>query len=348
MPFFAHRRLGPGRYRERIGLDLEELAPGQVFRHRPGLTLSQQDNTDEALATSNQAMLHFDAVYAARTEWRRPLVVSTLTLRVIMGMTAKTLGQREAITAFDEIALIGPVFGGDTLYAESEIAAIAPESGRDDVGAVTVRTVGVNQRGEAVCRCVYRALIYRAGRSPWEGSPAGAGPGKTLSHREVEPMRYVEQSGVDFEDFEVGDTYEHRPGKTFTADAGLGRALGALEQSPRLVDLGLSRAAHGGRLVIAEADVVGTATALSTKTFGKVVANLGWTNVTLPHPVREGDTIHATSTVLGARDSASRPGQGVLHVLTEATTDAGRPVCRFERRLLVYKRGLGPHAEAGY
>jgi itaconyl-CoA hydratase len=348
MPLFAHRRLGPGRYRERVGLDFEELAAGQRFRHRPGLTLSQQDNTDEALATSNQAMLHFDAVYAGCTEWRRPLVVSTLTLRVVLGMTAKTFGQRAAIASFDEIAMTRPVFGGDTLYAESEVVGTAPEPGRDDVGAVTVRTVGLNQRGEVVCRAVYRALVYRAGRSPWEGSPAAEGPGKSVSHREVGPMCFVEQSGVDYEDFEIGEVYEHRPGRTFTADMGLGRALGALEQSPRLVEIGAGRAAHGGRLVIGEADVVGTATALTTKTFGKVVANLGWTNVALPHPVYEGDTIHATSTVLGARDSASRPGQGVLHVLTEAATGEGRAVCRFERRLLVYKRGLGPYAEAGY
>ena len=348
MPFFAHDRLGPGRYRERVGLDWEDLAPGQVFRHRPGLTLSQQDNRDEALATSNQAMLHFDAVYAARTEWRAPLVVSTLTLRVVLGMTAKTLGRRAAITSLDEIAMTRPVLGGDTLYAESEILAAAPAAPGDDCGVATVRTVGRNQRGETVCRAVYAAPVYRAGRAPWEEGGGEGGPGKSLSHRAVGPQTYVEQSGVDYEDFEPGEVYEHRPGKTFTADAGLARALGALEQSPRLVDLGAGRRAHGGRLAIAEADVVGVATALSTKTFGRVVANLGWARVSLPHPVHEGDTVYAASTVLDKRDSASRPGQGVLHVLTEAVTDAGLTVCRFERRLLVYKRGAGPHAEAGY
>ena len=348
MPFFAHHRLGPGRYRERVGLDWEELTPGQTFRHRPGLTLSQQDNRDEALATSNQAMLHFDAAYAGRTEWKAPLVVSTLTLRVVLGMTAKTLGGRTAITGFDEIAMTAPVFGGDTLYAESEILGAEPEPGRDDVGAVAVRTVGLNQRGETVCRAAYRALVYRAGRAPWDGARGEGGPGKSLSHREVAPGAYVEQAGVDFEDFEPGEIYEHRPGKAITADAALARALGALEQSPRLVDPGAGRAAHGGRLALAEADVIGIATALSTKTFGRVAANLGWARVTLPNPAREGDTVYAVSAVLATRDSASRPTQGILKVLTEASTAEGTPVCRFERQLLVYKRNAGPHAAAGY
>ena len=114
-------RIGENRYRQRIGLDLEDFAPGQRFRHRPGVTLSQQDNADEALDTLNGAMLHFDAHYAAATAWQRPLMVSTLTLQRLIGMTCKTYGRRRAILGFDDIAMNGPLFGGDTLYAGSEV-----------------------------------------------------------------------------------------------------------------------------------------------------------------------------------------------------------------------------------
>ena len=78
--FSAYHRIGENRYRQRIGLDFEDFSPGQRFRHRPGVTLSQQDNADEALDTLNGAMLHYDAHYAAATSWQRPLMVSTLTL----------------------------------------------------------------------------------------------------------------------------------------------------------------------------------------------------------------------------------------------------------------------------
>ena len=80
MSFYAYLRAGDARYQERFGLDFEEFKPGQRFRHRPGVTLSQQDNADEALDTLNGAMLHFDAHYAAATAWQRPLMVSTLSM----------------------------------------------------------------------------------------------------------------------------------------------------------------------------------------------------------------------------------------------------------------------------
>ena len=80
MSFYAYASVGDRRYQERFGLDFEDFRPGQVFRHRPGVTLSQQDNVDEALDTMNAAMLHYDANYAAQTAWKRPLMVSTITL----------------------------------------------------------------------------------------------------------------------------------------------------------------------------------------------------------------------------------------------------------------------------
>lgn len=167
--FLAYRTVGAHRYREDFGLDFEQFAPGQRFKHRPGLTLSQQDNRDEALDTLNQAMLHFDAVYAAATEWKRPLVVSTLTLQVLIGMTSKTFAKKARIVGFEDVTLSHPVFGGDTLYAESEILATADDPEQPDLGRVRVRTEAVNQAGAVVCTAVYTALVYRAGRSPLAG-----------------------------------------------------------------------------------------------------------------------------------------------------------------------------------
>src|ERR1700722_425404 len=132
--FTTYHCIGDNRYQERHGLDFEEFAPGQRFRHRPGLTLSQQNNVEEALDTLNGAMLHYDAHYAAATSWQRPLMVSTLTLQRLVGMASKTYGRRRAILGFDDITMNGPLFGGDTLYAESEIVAV-------DAAAASIRTV---------------------------------------------------------------------------------------------------------------------------------------------------------------------------------------------------------------
>ena len=88
----AYEPLGLNRYRERFGLWFDQFRAGQRFQHRPGLTLSQQDNRDECLDTLNQQMLHFDARFAAATEWDRCLMDSTLTTKVIIGMTWKRSG----------------------------------------------------------------------------------------------------------------------------------------------------------------------------------------------------------------------------------------------------------------
>lgn len=86
----AYYHLGDGLYAERFGLGFEHLSAGQRFVHRPGITFSQQDNVSEALDSINSAMVHYDDCYAGLTDWKRPLMVSTLTLQRLIGMTSKT------------------------------------------------------------------------------------------------------------------------------------------------------------------------------------------------------------------------------------------------------------------
>ena len=164
MSLYAYLRAGDGRYQERFGLDFEEFKPGQRFRHRPGVTLSQQDNADEALDTLNYAMLHYDAHYAAQTAWKRPLMVSTVTLQRILGLASRTFGRKRSILFFAEIALSGPVFGGDTLYSESEILAV--REGDAQTGVVTVASRGVTAEGKEVARVSYDVAVYKRGHHP--------------------------------------------------------------------------------------------------------------------------------------------------------------------------------------
>ena len=166
--FSAYVKVGENRYRERYGLDFEDFEVGQVFQHRPGITISQQDNVEETLDTLNQAMLHFDAHYASQTEWKKPLGVSTLTLQRLMGMTWKTFNKKMRIRSWAEIKMTAPVFGGDTLYAESEIKDKADASDDADCGQLTVVTRGINQDGKAVCAMEYVMLVYKRDSVPFE------------------------------------------------------------------------------------------------------------------------------------------------------------------------------------
>lgn len=164
--FASHVEVGQGRFRERLGLDFEEFAAGQLFKHRPGLTISQQDNAEEALDTLNQAMIHYDARYAALTEWGRPLVVSTLTIQRVIGMTGKTFGKRARTLGFGEITLGHPVFGGDTLYAETEVRQTR-DHGDPATGRLALFTRGVNQDGAVVCELAWEVEVYKRAALPF-------------------------------------------------------------------------------------------------------------------------------------------------------------------------------------
>ncbi len=168
------------------------------------------------------------------------------------------------------------------------------------------------------------------------------------SHRKVAENTYIEVAGIEFEDFAEGQIFEHRPGRTFTAEESRLHAIRSLDLSMRHVDAVYNEKIYGGQEIVSEPFLISVVTALTTKTFGKVVANLGWTNIQCPVSVRAGDTIYAESEILGKRESRSRPQQGVMHVKTRALNQDGEEVCSFERRFLLYKRGQGPYETAGY
>jgi itaconyl-CoA hydratase len=323
--FTAYHRIGANRYQERYGLDFEDFAAGQRFRHRPGVTLSQQDNADEALDTLNGAMLHYDAHYAAATAWQRPLMVSTLTLQRLVGMASKTYGRRRAILGFDDITMNGPLFGGDTLYAESEIVDV-------DAASASIRTLirGRKADGTEVARIACRMAIERrnAGSDP-------AREDRFAAYHAADDGALVEQVGLWFEDCVAGESFVHTPRRCFYREEVATHAWRSLELAPQ----------HS----VPETFVVAAVTALTTRTFGRVVANLGWTDVQLPLPVSIGDTIEAESTILDSRDSRSRPGEGIVSVATRARNQHGVAVLSYKRTLLVYRRGAAaPYAQAGY
>ena len=163
--FVAFRSIGQSRIRENVGLPFEDFEANQIFHHRPGITVTQQDNINEALATYNQAMIHYDDNYADQTEFRRPLVVSTLTLQRAIGMAWKTFGRRKRILAFRSIALTAPVFGGDTLYARSRIVETKPWD--PDCGYMTVETSLSKQDKSDIAKIAWDTLIYRRERGPF-------------------------------------------------------------------------------------------------------------------------------------------------------------------------------------
>jgi acyl dehydratase len=110
----------------------------------------EADNVWFTLLTLNTNPIHFDAEYAASTEWERPLVDSTFTLALVTGLSVADVSERGVNLGWREVRLPAPVFAGDTIRAETEVLAKRESRSRAGFGIVTVRTRGLNQRDEVV------------------------------------------------------------------------------------------------------------------------------------------------------------------------------------------------------
>lgn len=167
----AFKSVGERRYRETSGLYWEDFEPGDVFEHRPGRTVLDVDNVYFTLLTMNTQPVHFDAEYAARTEWKKLLVDSTFTLALLTGMSVRTVSAKVvANLGWDKVRATHPVFAGDTLYAESKVLHKRESKSRPTQGIVTVLTRGINQNGVEVMSFERTMLIYRRGHSPEEAA----------------------------------------------------------------------------------------------------------------------------------------------------------------------------------
>jgi acyl dehydratase len=128
----------------------DELEVGAVHRSRFGRTVLEADNVWFTLLTLNTNPIHFDAEYAATTEWQKPLVDSTFTLALVTGLSVIDVSERGVNLGWREVRLPAPVFAGDTLRAETEILSKRESQSRAGQGIVTIRTRGLNQRDEVV------------------------------------------------------------------------------------------------------------------------------------------------------------------------------------------------------
>jgi len=166
-PISAYRELGSKHYRETSGLYYEDFEVGDVFEHRPGRTITDVDNIWMTLLTMNVQQVHFDAAYAAKTEWKKMLVDSTFTLALLTGMSVRTVSAKVvANLGWDKVKATHPVFAGDTLYAESTVLSKRESKSRPTQGIVTVSTRGLNQDGKEVMSFERTMLIYKRGHSP--------------------------------------------------------------------------------------------------------------------------------------------------------------------------------------
>ena len=160
------------------GRFFEDFTVGDIYQHPLGRTVSEADNTWFSLLTMNTNQMHFNAEYAGRSEFKKPLVVSTLTVAIAVGQSVTDLTQNAfANLGWDDIKMTHPVFAGDTLYSESIVLEKRESSSRPHAGIVTVRTRTLNQDGKEVCSFLRTFYVYKHGAEQLEGIfPQGERP----------------------------------------------------------------------------------------------------------------------------------------------------------------------------
>jgi itaconyl-CoA hydratase len=137
-----------------------------VIRHGVGRTVTSTDNAWFTLLTVNTNPIHFDAHYAAQTEFGKPLVNSALMLALVTGLSVADVSRYAINLGWDEVRMPAPVFEGDTIYAESEVLNRRDSKSRPHMGVVEIHTTGFKQDGTVVMEFKRTVLVYKRGHIP--------------------------------------------------------------------------------------------------------------------------------------------------------------------------------------
>jgi len=150
-------------------------------------------------------------------------------------------------------------------------------------------------------------------------------------------------TGRVFEDFEVGDIYEHPLGRTVLAADNIWFTLLTQNTNPIHFDHAYAAQTEFGRPLVDATFTLALVTGRSVADISQnAMANLGWDEVRLSNPLFEGDTVYSRSEVLEKRESKSRPNVGIVKFKTTGYKQDGSVIIEFKRTAMIYKRGHVP------
>jgi acyl dehydratase len=160
---------------EQRGLWFEEFEPEVLYRHRPGRTFGEADNTLFSALTMNSQALHLDAAWSERQPFGQRLINSMMTLATLVGLSVEQLTQGTIVAnlGFSDVRFPAPMFAGDTLYAETRLVSKRLSGSRPGEGVVVLEHTGRNQHDVVTAVGVRSALIRcrpTAGSSNTENS----------------------------------------------------------------------------------------------------------------------------------------------------------------------------------
>lgn len=157
------------------GRYFEDFEVGDIYKHPYGRTVTETDNVWFTNVTMNLNPMHFNEAYAAETEFGERLVDGTFVIALAVGMSVIDVSANAtANLGYDDIRHHGPVYHGDTLFAESEVLNKRESDSRDHVGIVTTELRAFNQDDEKVLSLERTPMVLkRTAAEPSAVAPTG-------------------------------------------------------------------------------------------------------------------------------------------------------------------------------
>ena len=150
--------------REAFGSWYDDYTVGDIYKHWPGRTVNEYDDTLFSMITMNHAPLHIDEHYMSSSQFGQRLVNGLFVISLVVGMTVREIsGKAIANLEYETVKHLGPTFHGDTIYAETEILEKRESKSKNDRGILYVETRAWNQRDETILTLRRRVMIPKRG-----------------------------------------------------------------------------------------------------------------------------------------------------------------------------------------
>ena len=170
------------------GRYFEDFTVGDIYKHPFGRTVTETDNVWLTNVSMNLNPMHFNEPYAAETEFGERLVDGTFVIALAVGMSVIDVSMNAtANLGYDDVRHHGPVFHGDTIFAESEVLDRRESDSRDHVGIVTTELRAYNQNDDLVLSLKRTPMVLkREYAEPSAAKPPGWPDGVGTQPEELE------------------------------------------------------------------------------------------------------------------------------------------------------------------
>ena len=147
-------------------------------------------------------------------------------------------------------------------------------------------------------------------------------------------------AGLWFEQFELDRVFQHEIRRTVLESDNMWFSNATCNPAAIHIDAEYCKGTEFGKPLMNSIFTLGLIIGLSVQdtTLGTTVANLGMTDVSFAFPVFAGDTLRSQTTVLGKRESKSRPNAGIVTFLHQGFNQRGEEVVRCTRQALMLKK----------